>query len=177
MGRGEGVKLLFETKQDFKEFQKTGICSYSCCLARFSILRVLQYLKFLSLEDDSMTFGKSIATCMAKYAVFSGRASRSEYWWFYLFTILMSWGASVVGAVTVPYPESAEMFSIIASLVFFLPLLAAATRRLHDTGRSGWWQLLCLTVIGVILVIVWLAMDTEKSDNKYGPYKISAPVY
>lgn len=124
-----------------------------------------------------MTFGKSIATCMAKYAVFSGRASRSEYWWFYLFTVLMSWGASIVGAVTFPDPELAEIFSIIISLVFLLPALAAATRRLHDTGRSGWWQLLYLTVIGGIFVIVWLATDTEKSDNKYGSYENSAPTY
>ena len=124
-----------------------------------------------------MTFGKSIATCMAKYAVFSGRASRSEYWWFYLFTLLMSWGASIVGAVTFPDPVLAEISSIIVLLVFLLPSLAAATRRLHDTGRSGWWQLLYLTVIGGIFVIVWLATDTEKSDNKYGSYENSAPTY
>lgn len=124
-----------------------------------------------------MTFGKSIAICMAKYAVFSGRASRSEYWWFYLFTLLMSWGASIVGAVTFPDPVLAEISSIIVLLVFLLPSLAAATRRLHDTGRSGWWQLLYLTVIGGIFVIVWLATDTEKSDNKYGSYENSAPTY
>ena len=86
----------------------------------------------------------------------------------------MSWGASVVGAVTVPDPELAEILSIIISLVFLLPLIAAATRRLHDTGRSGWWQLLYLTVIGAIFVIFWLATDTEKSDNRYGSYEISA---
>ncbi len=124
-----------------------------------------------------MTFGESIATCMGKYAVFSGRASRSEFWWFYLFTILMHWGAAIVGAITMPIPELVWLPAVIIDLIFLLPDLAAATRRLHDTGRSGWWQLLYLTGIGTIFVIVWLAMDTEKSDNKYGPYEIATSEY
>lgn len=115
-----------------------------------------------------MNFSMAISTCLSKYATFSGRASRSEYWWFYLFTLLMSWAASVVGAVTME--DGGDLFSGLVALVFFIPTIAAGSRRLHDMGRSGWWQLLVLTIIGVILLIVWYASDSEKATNKYGEY-------
>ena len=92
-----------------------------------------------------MNFGQAISTCMGKYFTFSGRAKRSEYWWFYLFTILMGWGATLVGAVTFgPGDPAADVMSSILSLIFFMPALAAGSRRLHDIGKSGWWQLLIL---------------------------------
>lgn len=114
-----------------------------------------------------MTFSESISTCMGKFATFSGRASRSEYWWFYLFTLLLSWGASLVGATIIP-GEAGGFLSIIVNLVLLIPALAAGTRRLHDTGRSGWWQLLYFTVIGGILIIVWQATEGTKESNAHG---------
>ena len=106
---------------------------------------------------------------MGKYFTFSGRAKRSEYWWFYLFTILMGWGATLVGAVTFgPGDPAADVMSSILSLIFFMPALAAGSRRLHDIGKSGWWQLLILTVIGIILLIIWWATDTKPEGDKYG---------
>ena len=108
-----------------------------------------------------MNFPTAITTCFSKFATFSGRATRSEFWWFYLFTILLSWfaqmavGASVAGVV---------------SLVFILPLWSAGARRLHDIGRTGWWQLIAFTVIGIIVLIVWCSTDSEKAANKYGEY-------
>ena len=120
-----------------------------------------------------MGFGQSISTCMGKYATFSGRASRSEFWWFYLFVTLLSWGASIVGAVTMGGdPMLQEILPIIVSLALLLPMLAATTRRLHDTGRTGWWQLLYLTIIGGILVLIWCAFDTKMESNKYGPIPV-----
>ena len=116
-----------------------------------------------------MNFGQSISTCMGKYGTFQGRASRSEYWWFYLFTILMSWGATIVAAAIFRfgYPM-VDILPIIVSLVFFIPAIAAGSRRLHDIGKSGWWQLLFIVpIIGWILLIVWLATNTNSEGDKY----------
>jgi len=115
-----------------------------------------------------MNFGQSISTCMSKYATFKGRASRSEYWWFFLFTVLIGWGAEIVAAIAyADLDPTGEILSLMVSLVFILPGIAAGTRRLHDIGKSGWWQLLYLTIIGGILVIVWLATDTKSDGDKY----------
>ena len=114
-----------------------------------------------------MSFSESIAACMGKYATFTGRASRSEFWWFYLFTVLMSWGSMVVG--TVVFGEAGGgVFGNLVSLAFFLPFLAVGARRLHDKGRTGWWQLLYLTIIGIIVLIVWWASEGDDETNDYG---------
>ena len=119
-----------------------------------------------------MNFGQAIQTCMGKYATFEGRASRSEFWWFYLFTLLVIWGANWVGLLVFGDPVG---LSALANIVLLLPTLAAATRRLHDTGRSGWWQLLALTVIGIILLIVWWASEGHGEENEHGPPPESMP--
>lgn len=104
-----------------------------------------------------MTFQESIRVCFAKYADFSGRATRSEYWWFVLFIILASLGISMIS----------DVLGGIFGLATLLPSIAAATRRLHDTNRSGWWQLICLVpLIGWIVLIVFLAQDS-KSESAY----------
>lgn len=92
-----------------------------------------------------MEFGQAISSCFSKYATFSGRASRSEFWWFFLFQVLVSLAVSMVG----------ETYSGLVSLALLLPALAVGARRLHDIGRSGWWQLLMLTGIGLLLLIYW----------------------
>ena len=127
-----------------------------------------------------MNFGKAIATCMGKYGTFSGRASRSEYWWFYLFTILMSWGATIVDGAVASSGDPAvassgdPMVEIIVTLVFFVPIIAAGCRRLHDMGKSGWWQLLWfIPIIGWILLIVWLATNTKPEGDKYNQIEAS----
>jgi uncharacterized membrane protein YhaH (DUF805 family) len=103
-----------------------------------------------------MSFSESISTCLSKYATFSGRAGRSEFWWFYLFTTLMNWGATIVG-----YQVGVGiLLSVIVCIIFFVPLWAVSSRRLHDTGRSGWWTLLVITVFGAIPVIIWWAKAT-----------------
>lgn len=99
-----------------------------------------------------MTFQESIKICLAKYADFSGRASRSEYWWFVLFILLVSMAASVIS------PKLSALFS----LATLLPSIAAATRRLHDTNRTGWWQLLVLVpLVGFIVLLVLLAQKGQ----------------
>lgn len=97
-----------------------------------------------------MTFQESIKVCFSKYADFTGRASRSEYWWFVLFLMLVSVALSYVS------PTASALFSIGT----LLPAIAAATRRLHDTNRSGWWQLIVLVpLVGTIILIVFLAQE------------------
>lgn len=104
-----------------------------------------------------MTFQESIRVCFSKYADFSGRASRSEYWWFVLFIVLASLGISMIS----------DVLGGIFALATLLPSIAAATRRLHDTNRSGWWQLICLVpIIGGIVLIVFLAQDS-KSESAF----------
>ena len=112
-----------------------------------------------------MNFGQAIAVCMRKYATFSGRASRSEFWWFGLFLALMSWGSILVGVI---FPPAWILYPIV-NLGLALPALAAGCRRLHDTGRSGWWQLLHLTGFGTILLIVWWIQGSRQEAYKYGP--------
>ena len=110
--------------------------------------------------QQAMTFGNAISTCFAKFFDFKGRATRPEFWWFYLFTVLLSWGAILV--------EPSQVLSSIINLILFFPFIAAGARRLHDTNRSGWWQLLMLTVIGLIPLIIWMASEGNAEENKYG---------
>jgi len=103
-----------------------------------------------------MTFQESIATCFMKYADFDGRASRSEYWWFVLFLCL------AIGALGV----ISQVAAIVFQIAVLVPFLAAGTRRLQDTNRSGWLQLFWLVPFaGAIVMIVFLAADGKESDH------------
>lgn len=107
-----------------------------------------------------MTFSAAVATCMRKYVTFSGRAPRSEFWWFQLFQLLVMVCLSLILEALVPF----------AQLVLFLPGLAVGCRRLHDTGRTGWWLLLVLVpVIGWIILLVFFIEATKAEGDKYGP--------
>ena len=86
-----------------------------------------------------MNFGQSISTYIGKYGTFSGRATGSEYWWFYLFTVLMSWGSTIVAGAMFSFGDPmVDILPSIVSLVFFVPAIAAGSRRLDDIGKSGW---------------------------------------
>jgi len=116
-----------------------------------------------------MNFSQAITTCFGKYANFSGRASRSEFWWFYLFTVLMVWFASLVG-VTIDPVWGPDALSSLVNLAVFIPVISAGSRRLHDIGKSGWWQLIMLTVIGIIPLIIWWARKGIQEENEYGDF-------
>jgi uncharacterized membrane protein YhaH (DUF805 family) len=135
---------------------------------------------------DSMTFSESIQTCFRKYATFEGRASRSEFWW---------WALFVAVASMIP------MLGMIISLATLIPYLAVTARRLHDSGRSGWWQvapisLILLTgtmtavdamilayaagfavLVTLIFLLVWLIRVGTSGPNEFGedPLGGSAP--
>ena len=116
-----------------------------------------------------MNFQTSIKTCFNKYAVFSGRASRSEYWFFVLFGILGGIISAIIDTMILGY--SAEVngpINLIFSIALILPSISVAARRLHDLDKSGWWQLLWITIIGGILIIIWHATEGTKKNNSYG---------
>lgn len=116
-----------------------------------------------------MNFEQSISTCMGKYGTFSGRASRSEYWWFYLFYILISWVSTIVTeSLFISEDPMVNIIPGVVSWALFIPTIAAGSRRLHDIGKSGWWQLLCIIpIIGWILLIIWLSTNTKPEGDKY----------
>jgi uncharacterized membrane protein YhaH (DUF805 family) len=109
-------------------------------------------------------------TALKKYAVFSGRARRKEYWYFVLFNFLISLGLGLIdGVLGLNFPNSGlGLLGGLYSLAVLIPGIAVAVRRLHDTGRSGWWLLLSLIpFVGAIVLIIFLASETESGTNQY----------
>ena len=103
-----------------------------------------------------------------KYAVFSGRARRKEYWMFILFNYIASFIMGVV--VGLVAPEASNIATAVAALVGFLPSWAVFARRMHDIGKSGWWWLIGLVpLIGGIVLLVFMCKDSQPGDNAYGP--------
>ena len=123
-----------------------------------------------------MSFADAVRTCLTKYVVFSGRARRSEYWWFALFTFLVSLVASILDLILdTDYSRGSGLINGVTSLALLLPSIAVAIRRLHDTSRTGWWLLIGLIpIIGWIVLIVFYLQDSH-ADNQYGPNPKSAP--
>lgn len=119
----------------------------------------------LALAGESMTFSRSITTCFSKYSVWSGRASRAEYWWFYLFTMLLSWMATIVDSSAM---DGVRVTSAIVNIALIAPSVAVMVRRLHDTNRSGWWFWVVCTIIGIPFFIYWLASKGDEAQNNYG---------
>jgi uncharacterized membrane protein YhaH (DUF805 family) len=109
---------------------------------------------------------------LKKYAVFSGRARRAEYWYFVLFNFLIYIGLSFIDGIFGTYNSAhgTGILSGLYGLAVLIPGLAVLWRRLHDTGRSGWYALLNLIpLVGAIVLIVFLAQDSQPVENKYGP--------
>ena len=99
---------------------------------------------------------------------FSGRASRSEFWYWALFALLVSIASSIIDHTIFPFASTGPIEGL-TSLVLFLPGLAVSIRRLHDIDRSGWWWLIAFTVIGIVLLIVWACTRGTAGANRYGP--------
>ena len=116
-----------------------------------------------------MDFQTSIKTCFNKFAVFSGRASRSEFWFFVLFGFLGGIITIIIDVMILGYPyEENGPINLIFSVALIIPSISVAARRLHDINKSGWWQLLWITIIGGILLIIWHATEGENKKNKFG---------
>lgn len=134
-------------------------------------------------------FSGAVKRAFRKYAVFTGRASRSEYWWFALFTLIPIFGlailAAIFGAVTSPdggatAGPGALPFSLagaVSLLVLLVPSIAITVRRLHDAGFSGWLVLLSLVPIASLVVFVFTVLPTSPGAAKYGPPYPPSPPY
>jgi len=114
-----------------------------------------------------MNFSEAVKTCWIKYATFSGRASRSEYWFFILFLCLLGFVTAIIDVAVYPGVEWTPI-STLGSLLTFIPSISVAARRLHDVDRSGWWQLLYITIVGIIPLLYWWIKKGDDGDNKHG---------
>jgi uncharacterized membrane protein YhaH (DUF805 family) len=102
---------------------------------------------------------------LKKYAVFSGRSRRKEYWFFVLFNFLIGIAFGIVDAVV-----GLGFLGLIYGLAVIIPGIAVTIRRLHDTGRSGWWILIgFVPIIGFFVMLYFLFQDSEPGANEYGP--------
>lgn len=122
-----------------------------------------------------MNFMEAVSACFNKYATFSGRALRSEFWYFALFGLLASIIANVLDTALFAAPLGGGWASAIVSLGLLIPNIAVGARRLHDIGKSGWFQLIVLIpLIGAIILIVWFCRRGEDGPNAYGPPQLVA---
>lgn len=108
---------------------------------------------------------------LKKYAVFSGRARRKEYWMFVLINILVALLLGLIEGIAGIAPETTEsVLATLYSLAVLLPSIAVGARRLHDTGRSGWWLLIGIVpLIGALVLLIFFVQDSEPGANQYGP--------
>jgi len=116
--------------------------------------------------QDKMSFQDAVKTCLIKYVDFSGRARRSEYWWFTLFFVIVYLIARILGG----FVNAGSLFTGLVGLALFLPALAVIIRRLHDTNRSGWFYLISfIPLVGSIVLLVFTCLDSDTGPNRYGP--------
>lgn len=115
-------------------------------------------------ERPMMSFVDAVKTCFSKYATFSGRATRAEYWWFCLFNFCVSMVAAFLdgAAGTYNYELNTGLIRLLATLALMLPGLAVSVRRCHDTNHSGWW-ILC-----PIYNFVLMFYESDPDANDYG---------
>lgn len=109
---------------------------------------------------------------LKKYATFSGRAQRAEYWYFVLFNMLFLMGLTISDGIAGTFSAEAGigLLSGIYSLGILSPSVAVGVRRLHDTGRSGWWLLIgIIPIIGGIVLLIFFVQDSAPGENSYGP--------
>lgn len=124
-----------------------------------------------------------IMTCLRKYVDFSGRARRKEFWMFYLFYFVVLIVATLIDnllGITFDLGYGQKGFYgplyTLTTLGLFLPMLAAAVRRLHDVGKSGWWYFIALVpLVGGIWLLVLFFTDSQPGENKYGPNPKEVP--
>ena len=119
--------------------------------------------------QQMMPFIEAVKTCLHKYSLFSGRASRSEFWWFYLFSVFCTNIAAAADTSLFGTVYGQGWMSTAVACLLTVPSLAVQARRLHDTGRSGWWMLLVLTIVGIPVLFVFNIFSSNPGANKYGP--------
>ena len=115
-----------------------------------------------------MQFGEAISNGFRNYVTFSGRAARSEFWYWALFNLLLSLGAGIIDGALLSDSDYSPINSLV-SLALFLPSLAVAFRRLHDIDRTAWWVLIAFTGIGILVLLYWDCVKGTDGPNRFGP--------
>jgi len=109
-----------------------------------------------------MNFIESIQTCYKKFFDFSGRASKSEYWWFQLYN-------TILYILTFVFQNDLALLFSILVIANLIPVFAAGVRRVHDSNKSGWWILISFVPIAGLYIFVLLITDGSKGKNRFGP--------
>jgi uncharacterized membrane protein YhaH (DUF805 family) len=117
-----------------------------------------------------MNFNEAIKSGFGKYVTFSGRAARSEYWYWTLFTVI----ANMVAGILDDLLRGLGLIGLLVSLALLLPGIAVSARRLHDLDRTAWWLLIVFTGVGVILLIVWDCIKGTTGPNHFGADPLAA---
>lgn len=112
---------------------------------------------------DTMGFADAIKSGFNKYVTFEGRAARWEFWYWMLFAFIANIVAGIVDDVL-----GLGLVGLLVSLALLLPGIAVSVRRLHDIDRTGWWVLISLTIIGIVLLIVWNCTKGTTGPNRFG---------
>jgi uncharacterized membrane protein YhaH (DUF805 family) len=120
-----------------------------------------------------MQFQDAIRSGFRNYVNFSGRAARSEYWYWFLFACLVNAVAAILDYGIFPYSDIAPLQTI-SGIVLLLPGIAVAARRMHDMDRTAWWLLLALTVVGAVILLVWFCFKGTEGPNRFGPDPLTA---
>lgn len=117
-----------------------------------------------------MSFAGAVRSAFRNYATFSGRARRSEFWWFALFDLAVNVGLfALIGLLGRTGGVLAVLALVVFNLAVFFPYLAVSVRRLHDTDRSGWWLLLSFLPLGGLILLVLYCLEGTQGTNKFGP--------
>lgn len=111
-----------------------------------------------------MTFQQSVRTCLNKYIDVEGRAPRSEYWWFFLFALIVGFATGMIDAVL-----GTAILNPLVSLALLAPGITVGVRRLHDRDMSGWWMLLYITGIGALILLILFILRGTDGPNRFGP--------
>ena len=112
-----------------------------------------------------VTFEQAVRSCYSNYVTFSGRAARSEYWFFVLFQCVIT----LICWILIPFGLGRTFLGLFA-LASFLPAISVTVRRLHDTDRSGWWYWIGLVpLVGAILLLIWFCTRGTSGANRFGP--------
>lgn len=107
----------------------------------------------------TMNFQNAVKICLTKFVDIKGRASRSEYWWFVLFAIIVNFIAYLIN----------DNFQIIVSVILLVPLISVTVRRLHDSDTSGWWWFITfIPLIGGLIILYFMIIEGTKGPNDYG---------
>lgn len=124
-----------------------------------------------------MDFSQAIIEGFKNYVKFSGRASRSEFWYWVLFIVIVSVALTILDMALFPAAGWSPL-STVWSILTIVPAISINARRLHDIDRSGWWLLLELTVIGALLILFWACLKGTAGPNRFGadPLAGTAPI-